>query len=47
MIQVNGDDRRFATWETELRKVLSPDVTLVVVILQGQKNSAPLYNELK
>ena len=47
VVQVNGDDRRFKTWEDEFKKVLNPQVTMVVIILQGQKNSAPLYNEVK
>ena len=47
VIQIEGNDRNYSSWEAEFKKVLNPQVTCVVVILQGQKNSAPLYNDVK
>lgn len=44
LFQVNGDDRRFETWEREMKSKLNPSVTLCVFILQGNKNGAPMYD---
>jgi len=34
-------------WEKLLQEKLGPSVTAVVLILQGQKNAAPMYDPLK
>ena len=33
MFQVQGDDRRFETWEKEMKAKLNPQVTMAVFIL--------------
>lgn len=35
---------RFEEWSRELDQLLNPSVNLVICILPGQKNSAPLYS---
>lgn len=47
MFKVEGDDRRFETWEREMKSKLNPGVTLAVFILQGNKNGAPMYDQIK
>ena len=47
MFQLQGDDRRFETWEREIRAKLNPSVKMVVFILSGNKNGAPMYDPIK
>ena len=44
MFKINGDDRRYETWEREMKQKLNPKVTMAVFVLQGNKNGAPLYD---
>ena len=44
MFKINGNDREFRSWETEMKAKLNPTVTLAVFILQGNKNGAPMYD---
>ena len=44
MFKINGNDREFRSWETEMKAKLNPNVTLAVFILQGNKNGAPMYD---
>lgn len=45
LVEVPG--RQFRDWEAKIKAIVSPEVQLVVCILQGQKNAAPLYKDLK
>ena len=47
MFKVNGDDRRFESWEQEMKSKLNPKVTFVVFLLFGNKNGAPMYDPIK
>jgi len=35
IIEVQGDDRQFSSWEKTLRDNLKPGVQVIVLILQG------------
>ena len=47
MFQLQGDDRRFETWEREIKAKLNPSVKCVIFILSGNKNGAPMYDPIK
>ena len=38
---------RAQDWKNELRRVLNPNVQLIVCIVPGARNKSPLYDEIK
>ena len=43
-MQVDGNDRQYQSWEQTFKANLHPKVDMVVIVLQGNKNGAPLYD---
>ena len=46
-IPIRDRDRDFKSWENIAKDVVKPGVQAIVFILQGRKNAAPLYKQLK
>jgi hypothetical protein len=44
---IERNDRDFSQWEKVIRENVNEDVDAMIVLLQGAKNAAPLYKQVK
>jgi len=47
LFEVEGNDRDFSSWKRTIDNKINPGVQGCLFILQGKKNAAPLYKDIK
>jgi hypothetical protein len=47
LFEVEGNDRDFSNWKKTIDSKINPQVQGCIFILQGKKNAAPLYKDIK